>query len=145
MTLQLAVRIGVVACVAGACLLGAARLDNAVAVFDFQADTNAAASFTERNYPEIVELPGARQVFEDARLWMPEDATFRVVDGPRAQEFVKGPVRTFLDVLLMPRKRVELESAAWAFCYGCTPDTLGPGYAILSDSGDGFLFARRTA
>ena len=142
--MQLAVRMGVVVCVAGACVLGTARLDNAVAVFYFQADTNAAASFTERNYPEIVELPGGRKVFEDARLWMPEDASFRVVSGPDGSAFLPA-VRTFADMLLMPRTRIEAESAAWAFCYLCTPATLGPEYEVLSDSGNGFVFARRRA
>ena len=141
--LQLAVRIGVVACVAGACFLGATRLDNAVAVFDFAADMNAAASFNERTYPDIAELPGAREVFEDARLWMPEGATYRVTAGPRGIAFLPA-VRTFLDVLLMPRERTDAESAPWAFCYLCTRSTLGSGYEVLSDTGHGFLFARRT-
>jgi hypothetical protein len=138
-----ALRVGVVACVAAACLLGGGRLDDAVAVFDFQADTNVAATFDQRTYPEIVELPGSPRVFEDARLWMPEDATYRVVDGPRAQAVLAGSVRTFLDVLLMPRTRTQRESEPWVFCYGCTRSTLGSRYEVLSDSGHGLLFARR--
>lgn len=142
---RIALRVGVVLCVLAACLLGGGRLDDAVAVFDFTADTNVAATFNQRTYPEIVELQEAARVFEDARLWMPEDATFRVVDGPRAQELVSGPVRTFLDVLLMPRRRTEDESTRWLFCYGCTRRALDAGYDVLSDSGHGFLFARRRA
>jgi hypothetical protein len=141
--LHLAVRVGVVACVAAAALLGATRLDNAVAVFDFHADENVAATFNERTYPEIVELPGGAKVFEDARLWMPENASYGVLDGPRADEVVSGPVRTFLDVLLMPRRRTQLQSPPWTFCYGCTRSTLGREYEVLSSSGHGFLFARR--
>jgi hypothetical protein len=142
--LQLAVKAGVVACVAAAGLLGAGRLDDALAVFDFQADANVAATFNERTYPEIAGLPGGATVMEDARLWMPEDATYRVVDGPRVPgETTLASLRTYLGVLLMPRRQTRLEPAPWVFCYGCARSTLAPEYEVLSDSGNGFLFARR--
>ena len=142
--LQVAVRVGVAACVVGAMLLGAGRLDNALAIFDFQADTNLALSHNDRTYPEIEGLAGWTTVLEDARLWMPEDATYRVVDGPREHvETSFASLRTYLSVLLMPRRETQVESALWAFCYGCTPSTLAPEYEVLSDSGDGLLFARR--
>jgi hypothetical protein len=140
----MAVRVGVVACVALACLIGAGRLDDAVAVFDFQADTNAVSTFSDRTYPEIDGLAGWAKVVEDARLWMPEDASYRLVDGPgipTATSF--DSLRIYLDVLLMPRRRTPLESVPWAFCYGCTRSTLGPEFEVLSDSGQGLVFARR--
>jgi hypothetical protein len=141
--LQRAVRIGVVACVSAACLLGAGRLDDAVAVFDYRADLNAGATFTERTYPEFEFLPEGGKVMEDARLWMPEDARYRVIDGPDADASKTGPLRTFLRILLMPRSETETRREPWAFCYGCSPSTLGLEYEVLSDSGHGFLFARR--
>ena len=141
--LQIVVRAGVVGCVCAACLLAAGRLDDAVAVFDYRADLNAAATFNERTYPEIEFLPGGAEVMEDARLWMPEDASYRVVVGPDGSEYQASSLRTFLLVLLMPRSRTESESAPWSFCFGCSPSTLGPEYEVLSDSGHGFLFARR--
>ena len=141
--LQIGVRIGVVACVAVASLLGAGKLDNAVAVFDYRADTNAAATSNERTYPEIEFLPGWARVMEDARLWMPENAAYRVVDGPNAPSLRSGPLRTFLLVLLTPREQTPESAAEWAFCFACTSSTLGPEYEVLSDSGRGFLFARR--
>jgi hypothetical protein len=140
---QIAVRVGVVACVAAACLLGAGRLDNALAVFDFRADANVAATFGERTYPDVEWLVGGGKVMEDARLWMPEDASYRVVGGPGSSQARSRSLRFFLFVLLQPRARSELESTPWAFCFGCTSATLGPEYEILSDSGHGFLFARR--
>ncbi|MBA2741401.1 MAG: hypothetical protein H0U46_05265 [Actinobacteria bacterium] len=137
-------RVGVVACVGVACLVGAGRLDDTVAVFDFRADANAAASFRERTYPESPWVAGSPAVIDDARLWMPEDAEYRVVEGREltiAQS--SGYGRHFLLTLLLPRTRTESESAPWVFCYACTPRTLGSEYEVLSDSGVGFLFARR--
>jgi hypothetical protein len=144
--LQLAVRLGVVACVAAACLLGVGKLDEALAVFDFQADANDAATFNERTYPEIAELPGGATVIEDARLWMPEDATYRVIEGPRPPGGLQtGPLRHILRALLSPRSETQLESAPWAFCYGCTQSTLGAEYEVFSDSRNGFVLARRSS
>lgn len=137
-------RLGVVACVAAACLLAVGRLDDAVAVFDYQADANVAATFNERTYPAIEFLPDGARVMEDARLWMPEDATYRVIHGPSvAADWRPGSLRTFLTVLLMPRRETQLESAPWVFCYRCTSSMLGPEYEVLSDSGHGLQFARR--
>jgi len=141
---QIAARIGVVACVAAACLVAAGSLDSAVAVFDFRADANVAATYSERTYPDVEWLVGGAKVMEDARLWMPADGTYRVVRGSGA---VPQPrlesLRFFLRVLLMPREQTELASAPWVFCFGCTRTSLGPGYVVLSDSGHGFLFVRR--
>jgi hypothetical protein len=141
---RIAARAGVVACVGAAGLLGVFKLDDAVAIFDYQADLNAQATFTERTYPALEFLPGGEKVMEDARLWMPEDAEYRIVEGAGAgAESRAGSMRSFLGVLLFPRRHSELESASWVFCHGCTRSTLGPEYEVLSDSGQGFQFARR--
>ena len=142
LTSQAVIRGGVVACVAAASLLGAAKLDNALAVFDFRSDLNVAATFNERTYPDIDFLPGGDRVIEDARLWMPENATYAVTGGPRSVSRLAS-LETFLFVLLMPRTQTQKEAAPWVFCLDCTPERLGPDYEVLSDSGHGFLFARR--
>jgi hypothetical protein len=139
-------RLGVVACVAVACFVGAGRLDDVVAIFDFRADANAAASYRERTYPESAWVAGSARVLDDARLWMPEDASYRVVEGRDLTiGESSGYGRYFLLTLLLPRTQTDDPSAAWALCYACTPETLGPEYDVLSDSGQGFLFARRRA
>jgi hypothetical protein len=141
---SIAVRVGVIACVAVACLIGAGRLDNALAVFDFEADSNAVATYSDRVYPEVDGLESWARVIEDARLWMPEDASYRLVAGPSVPVgTTTGSLRIYLDVLLMPRRRTELESEPWVFCHGCTRATLGPAFEVLSDSGHGLVFARR--
>lgn len=137
-------RLGVVACVAVACFFGAGRLDDTVAVFDFRADRYAAETFRERTYPESTWVAGSADVIDDGRLWMPDDAEYRVVEGRELTIAASsGYGRHFLRTLLLPRVQTESKDARWAFCYACTHDTLGSGYVVLSDSGDGFLFARR--
>lgn len=137
------VRLVVVACVGVACLVAAGKLDDTVGVFDFRADLNAAATFRDREYPESEWVAGSAQVIDDARLWMPEDARYRVVNGPRfSLEQSSGYGRYFLLTVLLPREQVESESAPWVFCYGCDAGTLGPGYQVLSAE-NGLLFARR--
>jgi hypothetical protein len=137
----IALRIGVVICVGAACLLGAGRLDNAIAVFDFQADANYEATHIERTYPQIEWLPDGGRVMEDARLWMPAGAAYRVRHGPAAK--AAKSLEDFLFVLLRPRRQTTSPSAPWVFCNGCTRPLLGPEYEVLSDSGRGFLFARK--
>jgi hypothetical protein len=144
-TLKTFVRIGVVSCVAATCVVAAGKLDDTVAVFDYQADLNAAASFNERTYPEIEFLADGARVLEDARLWMPADSRYALVEGPDAAAVSATSLRTFLHVLLMPRTLADERdrTAPWVLCYGCSPGMLGPEYTVLSDSKDGFLFARR--
>ena len=141
-----ATRLGVVACVALAGLTAAGRLDDTIAVFDFLADGNAQRTYMQRVYPESAWVAGKSSVLEDARLWMPEDATYRVVQGPAFDNArYSGFGRYFLLGFLLPRRQVEDESAKWVFCYGCDAATLGDPFEVLSDSGEGFLFGRVTS
>ena len=81
---------------------------------------------------------------DDARLWMPEDAEYRVVEGGELTVAEgSGYGNHFLRTLLLPRVQTDSPTVPWVFCYECTSATLGPDYEVLSDSGDGFLFARR--
>jgi hypothetical protein len=139
-----ATRVAVVACVGAACVMGAGKLDDSIAVFDFRADLNAAASYRERAYPASTWVAGSANVMEDARLWMPRNAEYRVVNGPDfSLHDSSGYGRHFLRTLLLPRTQTDSESAPWVFCYGCTGSTLGPRYEVLSRGENGFLFARR--
>ncbi len=136
-------RLGVVICVAVTAMTAAGRLDDTIAVFDFVADANAQRSYTERTYPELSWVAGSSTVLEEARLRMPKDATYRVVEGPKVDNArYSGFGRYFLLGLLLPRRQVDDESAEWVFCYGCDASTLGDRFEVLSDSGDGFLFGR---
>ena len=136
------VRAGVVACVAAASLVAVGGLEDAVAVFDFKADANAVATYADRTYPEIEWLQGGSRVIEDGRLWMPEDATYATVYTPDWARRA-GSLDFFLRLLLYPREQTEADAAPWLYCLGCSRASLEPEYEVLSDSGHGFLFARR--
>ena len=133
-------RLGVVVLVAIAAYAGSLRLDDTIAVFDFRADLNSAATYRERNYVES-DFLGSWRVIEDGRLWMPGDAAYRVVGGPLPfdPELLRH-ARYFLLGRLLPRRQTD--SAPWVFCYGCDASTVDPRLKILSDSGDGFVFGR---
>ena len=68
---------------------------------------------------------GPPSVIEDARLWMPEDARYRVVRGPRWDNARRGCRRGFLTWFLLPRRETDSSSAPWVFCYGCDLAALG--------------------
>lgn len=136
-------RWGVVACVGLAGFAAILKFDDTVGFFDLKADQNAAQSYTARSYPPAPWTAGSPTVLEDARLWMPESATYRVVKGPLFDiNKHSGYGRYFLLGSMLPRRQTESTSAPWVFCYGCGPDTLGPGIEVLSDSGDGVVFGR---
>lgn len=140
---ELIARTGVVVCVAMAAYVGASRLDDTIAVFDDLADRNAEATYFVRTYSDSSWVAGSPRVIDDARLWMPRDATYRVVRGPKF-DYARssGYGGYFLLGLMLPRKQTESLSARWVFCYGCTASTLGPRFEVLSASSDGFLFGR---
>ena len=130
------VRVGVVVCVAVAAYVGAARLEDTIAVFDFRADLNASLTYRDRTYLPGLGLAGDWRVLEDARLWMPSGATYRVVEEPGINSETRRYARFFLLGLLLPRRQVDSPSAEYAFCYGCTPSTLGRRFEVLSKSRD---------
>jgi hypothetical protein len=138
---ELIIRLGVVVCVAVAAYVGAARLDDTIAVFDFRADLNASLAYRDRTYLPGQGLAGDWRVLEDARLWMPRDATYRVVEEPGVGQETQRYARFFLLGLLLPRRQVDSAKAEYAICYGCTAATLGPRFQVLSSS-SGVLFGR---
>ncbi|MGH3132200.1 MAG: hypothetical protein ACRDNY_00385 [Gaiellaceae bacterium] len=138
-----AIRTAVVVCVLIACGVGVMKLDDALGVFDLRADLNSSLSYQERTHSIAPRIAGSRKVMEDGRLWMPEDATYRVVFGSHhARMGFSGWARYYLNGLLLPRRQTESPSARWVFCYGCEASTLGRGFEVLSDDGRGLQFGR---
>lgn len=137
------IRLGVVFCVAVAVGTAAVKVDDVLGYFDVRADTNAAATFEQRahTYPGWAVSEG--RFMEDARLWMPEDARYRVVLGPRFDAERSWDLTRYLLLwYLLPRRPTTSASAEWAFCYGCDEATLGDRFEILSRVPGGPLFGR---
>jgi hypothetical protein len=138
-------RVGVVVCLAVACVLSLVRLDDVLGLYDYRADRNASLAYRDRLYGEPFNIVGSQKVVEEAGLWMPDDATYRVVVGPD----LKAPsgltavlAPAFLEFLLLPRTQTREASATWVFCYGCDRRELGGRYEVLSDGGNGITFGR---
>jgi len=141
---QATVALGAVLCVVVAAASGALRLDEALGLFDFRADENAALGYLERVYADN-GLVVSRRVVEDGLAWIPENASYRVVMGSRIageHRFTRLVLEDFLRYFLLPRRLTESDSAPWVFCYGCDVSSLGERFRVLSDNGDGILFGR---
>ena len=138
------IRASVVACVLVTAAICVFRIDHVLGLFDWRADQNAALGYLERIYADA-GVVGDRRVVEEARVWMPDDATYRVVYGPRLRadnRYVRPIAADFLKYFLLPRRQTTSTSARWVFCYGCDTSALGPGFVVLADGGDGILFGR---
>lgn len=136
------VRAGVAACVVLAALVSASKLDDTLGVLDLRADTNASLTYFERTYPAEDWVAGSGRVLEDARLWMPPDATYRVLVG-RGADYLSDFGRYFALGLLLPRRQTASRDAEWLLCYGCGGSGLGERYRVLSRSGNELWFGRR--
>jgi hypothetical protein len=101
---------------------------------------NAALSYIERSVPPA-DAVGSSKVAEDARLWMPQNARYRVVIGPNLSGPLPWSTPEFLTTFLLPRRQTGSADARWIFCVHCSRSQLNP-IDVLSDSGDGIVFGR---
>ena len=109
---------------------------------DVWASLNSRQTYMERTFPAD-ELIGSGRVSEDARLWMPPEARYRIVVGSQYEDNPWGwAAPNFLAGFLFPRKPVETGYARWIICLGCDVSALGEGFEQLSDGGNGVLFGR---
>ena len=99
-----AIRAGVVVCVLVAALGGLARLDETLGLFDWRADRNASLTYLDREYGDRGWALD-RRVIEDARLWMPRDAEYGIVLGPRWDNLDGQVAADFLKYFLLPAAR----------------------------------------
>ncbi|MGH3134098.1 MAG: hypothetical protein ACRDNY_10245 [Gaiellaceae bacterium] len=135
-----AIRAGVVLSVVALAASGFTRLDETLGLFDYRADRNAGLAYLDREYGDRGWAPD-RRVIEDARLWMPPDATYRIALGRKWDNLDGTVAADFLRYFLMPRMDTESVSAPWVFCYGC--DLSGQdGFEVLSEGRDGIRFGR---
>lgn len=142
---DLVVALGVVTCVGIAIAVSVLKLHNVLGVFDARADNQASFGYAERAHTYEGWSPAGGEVLEDARLWMPENARYRVVFAPGydrrgSQDFTRDLLLAFL----LPRRPTTSENAKWLFCYGCDAKTLGERYEVLASVPGGPTFGRLT-
>jgi len=135
-------RIGVIACVVLTLAVTLRWLfHDALPGQDHWASLNSSQTYAERTFPPD-EFIGSGHVAEDARLWMPRSATYRVLVGSKYQNTPWGwAAPNFLAGFLFPRKRDDVK-AQWVLCLGCDVSSLGSGFQVLSDGGNGVVFGR---
>jgi hypothetical protein len=108
---------------------------------DHWASLNSSQTYAQRTFPSD-EFIGSGHVVEDARLWMPRSATYRVLVGAKYENSAWGwAAPNFLAGFLFPRKRDDV-AAKWILCLGCDVGALGTGFHVLSDGGNGVVFGR---
>jgi hypothetical protein len=131
----------VVVVVALAVVAGATRLDEALGLLDWRADVNASRSYLDRTYADDGLVVESRRVVEDARLLMPEDATYRILIGAsEAGVRFRDVAPDFLRYFLLPRR--ESDDATYVFCLDCDVAALGEDFEVLSEEG-GIVFGRQ--
>ena len=108
---------------------------------DHWASLNSSETYAQRTFPSD-EFIGNSRVAEDARLWMPRSATYRVLVGSK---YDGSPwdwaAPNFLAGFLFPRKRDDAHGQ-WVLCLGCDVSSLGPDFHTFSDGGNGVVFGR---
>jgi hypothetical protein len=126
-------------------VLCAIELAHALALYDWRADQNAARTYLDREYGEPFDIVGSQKVVAAANLWMPEDASYRVLTGPNGvggDGVAPELRRAFLRFLLLPRRQTTSPTAAWVICAGCDRSALGPRFQVLSRGGEAMVFGR---
>jgi len=138
---QLLARVGVVFCVVvtlAVCLRW--LFHDALPGQDHWASLNAGQTYAERTFPPD-EFIGSGRVAEDGRLWMPKNASYRVVVGAKYENTAWGfAAPHFLEGFLFPRRRVDGGSSDWLFCLGCDAGSLH--IHVLSRGGNGVVFGK---
>jgi len=135
------VRLGVVICVVVATIVAVTAFPDALDGSARWADRNSALDYRSRSVP-YQEAVGSQQVVEDARLWMPEDATYRIVNAPDLQGPLQWAAPDFLAGFLLPRRQTESTDTPWVFCFSCDVSALGEDFEVLSDDDSGVIFGR---
>lgn len=129
-------------CVAVSLGTAVVKLPGVLGVFDARADANSTLTYAQRAHTHPEWAPEGGNVLETARLWMPEDAEYRVVFGPtfdrkRTTDFTHELLVGFL----LPRRPTESTRAPWVFCYGCD-ETMLERLDILAAVEGGPTFGR---
>jgi hypothetical protein len=137
-------RLGAAAFVGLLLLVTLVRLfDDALPGQNHWATLNSEHTYAQRTFPSD-EFIGSARVAEDARLWMPRDARYRILVGPGLENSPWSYAAPgFLTGFLLPRRRVFEGDAPWVICIRCDRSTTN--LEVLSDGGNGIVFGRLRA
>jgi hypothetical protein len=144
--MQRVVRVGVVAAVFVAAVLGLVYFARAVDELGEQARANAAANYDDREYGGGNSLVVDKRALYEARALIPPDGSYRVVPGPNvvgATELTEPYIDQFARYFLMPRR--PSPDAEWLICYGCDPLQLEEPTDVVWDGGAGITIHRTTS
>jgi hypothetical protein len=138
------VRLGVVACVAVTVTLGLVYFVKAVDRLGGDASRNAAASFEDRELGGADALGVDKSALYEARAWIPEDGTYRVVVGRNEANPTEADARigAYARYFLMPR-RPDVD-ASWVLCYRCDVSSVGGKLEIVWQNDAGIALGRLT-
>lgn len=128
------VRLGVVLCVLAAVGFGLVYYVRAIDRLGEQARSNAALNYDDRDVGGGNSLIVDKVVLYEARAYIPEDGTYRVVTGPdveNATELTEPYVDQFVRSFLMPRRPAA--DARWIICFGCNRAELGRADIVWDD------------
>ena len=139
-------RLGVVACICTAGVLGLVYFVRAVDSLDDAARTNAAANFDDREFGGGNSLLADKRSLYEARSLIPEDGRYRVVAGPNVvaggTDLTLPYIDQYVRYFLMPRRPAA--DAHWILCYGCDPSDLDRPTQTVWDDGGGISILRES-
>jgi hypothetical protein len=139
------VRLGVVACICTAAVLGVVYFVRAVDRLDDTARVNAAANYDDREFGGGNSVGADKRALYEARALIPEDGRYRVVAGPHdvegSTELTLPYIDQFARSFLMPRRPAA--DGDWVLCYGCDQTELDPSLRKVWDGGNGIMILRK--
>ena len=133
-------RLGVVACLAVAIVLGPVYYVKAVHRLGADASRNAAANFDDRELGGANALGAKTDVLNEARGWIPENGSYRLLVGPSSTDI---DFRNYARYFLMPRRPAR--DARWVLCYECDLSRLGSDLDVVWQDDEGVLLGRLPA
>ena len=130
------VRLGVTVCVAVTVVVSLVYVAKAVDRLGGDASRNAAANLDDRELGGGNALGVDQDALYEARGWIPEDATYRIVLGDLTDPNIGQYARYFL----MPRRPDP--DARWVLCYECDLSSFGDELQVVWENDAGIALGR---
>lgn len=129
------VRLSVAACLAVTIVLGLVYFVRAVDRLGADARRNAAATYDDREFAGGNALGVDKEALTEARGWIPENGTYRLLVGPGAADLGQ-----YARYFLMPRRPDP--GASWVLCYRCDPASFRDELQVVWQNDAGITLGR---